>query len=106
MLQQESRCEVADNSGAKIAYVIRVLGGSTARGKFTRRQAGVGDRVVCSVKKALPGADVKSGDIVKEFAQYVDGRGGGKPDMAQGSGSTAAGAERGFAAVKDMLESL
>ena len=65
MLQQESRCEVADNSGAKIAYVIRVLGGSTARGKYTRRQAGVGDRVVCSVKKALPGADVKSGDIVK-----------------------------------------
>ncbi|MFU8830018.1 MAG: 50S ribosomal protein L14 [Phycisphaerales bacterium] len=65
MLQQESRCEVADNSGAKIAYVIRVLGGSTARGKFTRRTAGVGDRVVCSVKKALPGADVKSGDIVK-----------------------------------------
>lgn len=65
MLQQESRCEVADNSGAKIAYVIRVLGGSTARGKFTRRTAGVGDRVVCSVKKALPGADVKAGDIVK-----------------------------------------
>jgi large subunit ribosomal protein L14 len=65
MLQQESKCDVADNSGAKVAYVIRVLGGSTARGKFTRRTAGVGDRVVCSVKKALPGADVKSGDIVK-----------------------------------------
>lgn len=65
MLQQESRCEVADNSGAKIAYVIRVLGGSTARGKFTRRTAGVGDRVVCSVKKALPGSDIKSGDKVK-----------------------------------------
>ncbi|MEM8835157.1 MAG: 50S ribosomal protein L14 [Planctomycetota bacterium] len=65
MIQQESRCDVADNSGAKIAYVIRVLGGSTARGKFTRKQARVGDRVVCSVKKALPGADIKSGDIVK-----------------------------------------
>ena len=65
MLQQESRCGVADNSGAKEAYVIRVLGGSTARGRKTRKQAHVGDRVVCSVKKALPGAEVKSGDIVK-----------------------------------------
>ena len=44
MLQQETRCEVADNSGAKIAYVIRVYGSSTARGKFTRRTAHVGDR--------------------------------------------------------------
>ncbi len=65
MLQSESRCEVADNSGAKIAYVIRVLGGSTGRMRHTRRTAGIGDRVVCSVKKALPGADVKSGDVVK-----------------------------------------
>jgi large subunit ribosomal protein L14 len=65
MLQQESRCVVADNSGAKEALVIRVLGGSTARGRFTRRSAGVGDRVVCTVKKALPGADIKAGDVVK-----------------------------------------
>ena len=65
MIQQESRCDVADNSGAKVAYVIRVLGGSTARGRNTRRTASVGDRVVCSVKKALPGADVKSGDVVR-----------------------------------------
>ena len=64
MIQQESRCEVADNSGAKVAYVIRVLGGSTARGRYTRRNAGVGDRVVCSVKKALPGSDIKAGTIV------------------------------------------
>jgi len=65
MIQQESRCEVADNSGAKIAYVIRVLGGSTGRGKYTRKQAGVGDKVVCSVKKSLPGSDVKTGDKVR-----------------------------------------
>lgn len=65
MIQQESRIDVADNTGAKIAYVIRVLGGSTARGRHTRRTAGVGDRVVCAIKKALPGADVKSGDKVK-----------------------------------------
>ena len=65
MIQKESRLEVADNSGAKIVMVIGVLCGSTARGKFTRRTAGVGDRVVCSVKKALPNADVKAGDKVK-----------------------------------------
>jgi large subunit ribosomal protein L14 len=65
MLQQETRCEVADNSGAKIAYVIRVYGGSTRTGKFTRRMATVGDRVLVSIKKALPGADVKEGDKSK-----------------------------------------
>ncbi len=65
MIQKESRLEVADNSGAKIVQVIGVLGGSTARGKFTRRSVGVGDRIVCSVKKALPNSDVKSGDKVR-----------------------------------------
>ncbi len=65
MLQQESRCDVADNSGAKVAYVIRVYGGSTRSGGFTRKTAGVGDRVLVSVKKALPGADVKPGDMSK-----------------------------------------
>ncbi|MCE2925619.1 MAG: 50S ribosomal protein L14 [bacterium] len=62
MLQQETRCVVADNSGAKIAYVIRVYGGSTATGKFTRRTASVGDKVFVSIKKADPGAEVKAGD--------------------------------------------
>ena len=65
MLQQETRCEVADNSGAKIANVIRVYGGSTATGAFTRRIANIGDRVFVSIKKALPGADVKAGDMSK-----------------------------------------
>lgn len=65
MIQAETRCDVADNSGAKVAYVIRVMGGSTGRGQFTRRTAGVGDQVVCSVKKSIPGAEVKAGDIVK-----------------------------------------
>src|SRR5690606_25280534 len=54
-----------DNSGAKTVMVIGVLGGSTARGKFTRRAVGVGDRIVCAVKKALPNADIKAGDKVK-----------------------------------------
>lgn len=65
MIQKETRLEVADNSGAKIAQVIGVLGASTARGKFTRLSMGIGDRVVCSVKKALPNADVKAGDKVQ-----------------------------------------
>lgn len=65
MIQVESRVDVADNSGAKIAYVIKVLGGSTARGKKTRKTASLGDRVVCSVKKSLPGSDMKTGTIVK-----------------------------------------
>ena len=65
MIQKESRLEVADNSGAKVVMVIGVLGGSTARGKFTRRTAHIGDRVVCAVKKAIPNADIKAGDKVK-----------------------------------------
>ena len=65
MLQQESRCEVADNSGGKIAYVIRVYGGSTRRDGQTRRQAYLGDKVLVSIKKALPGADVKAGEMYK-----------------------------------------
>ena len=65
MIQQESRVDVADNSGAKIAYVIRVLGKHSSHGRFSRGTASLGDRVVCSVKKALPGSDVKAGTIVK-----------------------------------------
>ncbi len=65
MIQQESRLKVADNSGAQIVGCIRVLRGSTARGKYTRRTAGVGDVIVCSVKKSAPGADIKKGEIVR-----------------------------------------
>lgn len=65
MIQKESKVDVADNSGAKVVQVIGVLGGSTARGRYTRRTAGVGDRVVCSVKRALPNSDVKAGDKVR-----------------------------------------
>ena len=59
MLQQESRMKVADNTGAKALLCIRVLGGTG------RRYAGVGDVVVCSVKKATPGGMVKKGEVVK-----------------------------------------
>ena len=65
MIQKESRLEVADNSGARVVSVIGVLGGSTARGRYTRRSAGVGDKIVCSVKKAMPNSAVRPGDLVK-----------------------------------------
>ena len=69
MIQKETRLGVADNSGAKEVGVIGILRGSTARGKMTRRIAGVGDRIVCSVKKALPNSEIKGGNIV--FAVIV-----------------------------------
>ncbi len=59
MIQQESRLKVADNSGAREVLCIRVLGGSK------RRYARVGDVIVASVKDALPGANVKKGEVVK-----------------------------------------
>jgi large subunit ribosomal protein L14 len=59
MIQQETRCRVADNTGAREVLCIRVLGGSG------RRYASVGDVIVGSVKDALPGAAVKKGDVVK-----------------------------------------
>lgn len=59
MIQQESRLKVADNTGAKELLCIRVLGGSG------RRYANIGDVIVCSVKSAAPGGDVKKGDVVK-----------------------------------------
>ena len=59
MIQQQSLMKVADNTGAKELMCIRVLGGSG------RRYAGIGDIVVCAVKKAAPGGVVKKGDVVK-----------------------------------------
>ena len=59
MIQQETRCKVADNTGAKEVLCIRVLGGSS------RRYAGVGDVIIGSVKDALPGGAVKKGEVVK-----------------------------------------
>jgi len=62
MIQKESKIEVTDNSGAKLAMVIGIMGVSTARGKFTRVAMGVGDKVMVAIKKAIPTGDVKSGD--------------------------------------------
>ena len=59
MVQQESRLKVADNTGAKEIYCIRVLGGTG------RRYANIGDVIVASVKKAAPGGVVKKGDVIR-----------------------------------------
>ena len=59
MIQTETRLTVADNSGAKVLYCIKVLGGSR------RRYASIGDVIVVSVKEAIPNAKVKKGDVLK-----------------------------------------
>ena len=59
MIQSETRLTVADNSGAKELYCIKVLGGSR------RRYASIGDIIVVTVKEALPNAKVKKGEILK-----------------------------------------
>ena len=59
MIQSETRLSVADNSGAKEVYCIKVLGGSR------RRYARIGDIIVVSVKEAIPNSKVKKGDILK-----------------------------------------
>ena len=59
MIQQESRLNVADNSGAKEVLVIRVLGGTR------NRYASIGDKIVVSVKSAMPSGNVKKGTVSK-----------------------------------------
>src|SRR4030095_11814740 len=59
MIQQESMVKVADNSGAKRALVIRVLGGTR------RRYAGLGDLVIVAVKDALPNGTVQKADVAR-----------------------------------------
>ena len=59
MIQQESRLRVADNTGAKEILCIRVLGGSG------RRYAGIGDVIVATVKDAIPGGNIKKGEVVR-----------------------------------------
>lgn len=59
MIQTETRLTVADNSGARVVYCIKVLGGSR------RRYASLGDIIVVSVKDAIPNAKVKKGDVHK-----------------------------------------
>ena len=57
MIQMTSVLDVADNSGAKKVYCIKVLGGSR------RRYAGIGDVIIVSIREAIPGAKVKKGEV-------------------------------------------
>ena len=59
MIQMQTQLDVADNSGAKKVMCIKVLGGSK------RQFAGVGDIIVCSVKKALPSSEIKPGSVIR-----------------------------------------
>ena len=59
MIQQESRLKVADNSGAKEILCIRVLGGTGTR------YASIGDKIVGTVKNAMPSGNIKQGQVVK-----------------------------------------
>jgi large subunit ribosomal protein L14 len=59
MIQMQTRLEVADNSGAKTVMCIKILGGTR------RRYARIGDVIVASVKRAIPGGEVKQGAVVK-----------------------------------------
>lgn len=59
MIQQETRLNVADNSGAKELLCIRILGGTS------RKYANIGDTIVCAVKDATPGGVVKKGEVVR-----------------------------------------
>ena len=67
MVQQETRLVVADNSGAKSALCIRVLGGTK------RRYASVGDKIVVAIKDALPSGNVKKGSVSKAEVRRMDG---------------------------------
>ena len=57
MVQMKTIIDITDNTGAKLAMVINLPGRSTRRGKYTRVSAGIGDIVVCTVKKALPNSE-------------------------------------------------
>ncbi len=65
MIQQQTYVDIADNTGAKQAMCIKVLRGSSSRGKYKRKVAHIGDVIICAVKKALPTGEVKDGEIVR-----------------------------------------
>ena len=65
MIQQQTYLDIADNTGAKQAMCIKVLGGSSSKGKFKRRIATIGDIIICAVKKSIPAGEVKQGEIIR-----------------------------------------
>src|ERR1700760_5168108 len=65
MIQQQTMLDIADNTGARQAMCIKVLGGSSSKGKFKRKVATIGDVIICAVKFAAPGGDIKQGEIIR-----------------------------------------
>jgi large subunit ribosomal protein L14 len=89
VIQQESRLTIADNTGAKEILCIKVLGGSG------RRYATIGDVIVATVKKALPGGSVKSGEVVKAVIVRV------KKEIRRADGSYVRFDENAAVIIKD-----
>ena len=65
MIQQQTYVDICDNTGAKEAMCIKVLRGSSSKGKFKRKVAHVGDVIIGVVKKALPAGEIKDGEIIR-----------------------------------------
>ena len=65
MIQQQTMLDIADNTGAKQAMCIKVLRGSSSKGKFKRKVATVGDVIICAVKKVIPSGEIKNGEIIR-----------------------------------------
>ena len=65
MIQQQTMLDIADNTGAKQAMCIKVLRGSSSKGKFKRKIANVGDVIICAVKKVIPSGEIKNGEIIR-----------------------------------------
>jgi large subunit ribosomal protein L14 len=89
VIQQESRLTIADNTGAKEILCIKVLGGSG------RRYATIGDVIVATVKKAIPGGSVKSGEVVKAVVVRV------KKEIRRADGSYVRFDENAAVIIKD-----
>ena len=65
MIQQQTMLDIADNTGAKLAMCIKVLRGSSSKGKFKRKVATIGDVIICAVKKVTPSGEIKNGEIIR-----------------------------------------
>ena len=65
MIQQQTMLDITDNTGAKLAMCIKVLRGSSSKGKFKRKVATIGDVIICAVKKVAPSGEIKNGEIIR-----------------------------------------
>lgn len=94
MIQMQTFLRVADNSGAKKVYCIKVLGGSK------RRYARVGDVIVVSVKEAIPNSKVKKGDVLKAVVVRT------RKEIGRSDGSYLKFDENSAVLINDQLEPL